>query len=103
MIIVKTLATIILCFAIFYIWIPIYRPEKEKVQRDSPPGYEIVCDVDKGIYGVKMPSGLHIIEKDAFGKLFKTKKEALIRAWLQYEHVPKPEPPEEVYNWVKCE
>ncbi len=33
----------------------------------------------------------------------KTKQEAIDRAWIQYEYVPKPEPPEPVYNWSKCE
>lgn len=75
---------------------------KAIIHTEPPPGYEIVCDIEKKVYGIKM-SQRYMIEKSA-GGIHKTRQEAIERAWGQYNYIPEPEKEkeEEHFNWQKC-
>ena len=74
--------------------------EKNKTYPETPPpGYIIVCD-SNGHYGVKMPLSDYVMQKNYDSELMDSYREATIRAWGQYQHIPEKEI---MLDWVDCD
>ena len=72
--------------------------------KKSPPGWTVVCDLTRGNYAPKHIESGHIIIDNFNGSPFKTHRDAIIRAWEQYNYVPSPEDkePELIFDWQEC-
>ena len=70
--------------------------------KKSPPGWTVVCDLTRGYYAPKHIKSGHIIIDNFEGNPFKTHRAAIIRAWLQYNYIPRPEEPGPVFDWEEC-